>query len=247
MSRALIVVGILACAACRAAGPDQGSRFQVAQDGPQQKLSVGSILVANEKLGDPNFAESVVLVLQRDEQEGTLGIVINRRSDVPLSKLFPDIKHASSDPIYLGGPVGIRTAQALLRLPSKTDDATPVSGDVYVTASKKLIEKSVASGAQASKFRLFLGYAGWAPGQLEAEIRLGAWSILRGQSKIIFDGEPDSLWQRLNRETHWQMARYIQLNLRLAETRGLIPSHCSVFKSRKRAPNSRPVVSKSKA
>lgn len=208
MSRALIVAGILVCAVCRAAGPGRDGRFQVAQYGPQTNISVGSILVASEKLGDPNFAESVVLILQHDEQEGTLGVIINRQSELPLSRLFPSIKHASSDPIYMGGPVGITIAQALLRLRSKTDDATPVSGDVYVTASKKLIEKSVASGAQSSKFRVFLGYAGWAPGQLEAEIRLSAWSLLRAQSKIIFDGEPDSLWQRLNRETHWQMAQY---------------------------------------
>lgn len=207
MLRGIRVAGLLFCAACFAASSKRTGKFQATQYEPQQNVSVGSILVAKEKLGDPNFAESVVLIVQHDEDEGTLGIVINRPSDVPLSQVFPHVKHATSDPVYMGGPVGLTIGQALLRLPAKADDTTHVSGDVFVTASKKLIEKSVGSRAQPSKFRLFLGYAGWAPGQLEAELRLGAWSVLKGQSKIIFDDDPDSLWDRLIRETQWQMAQ----------------------------------------
>lgn len=196
----------MTCALCLAADSHRTTKIEIAQYEPQQNVSVGSILVAKEKLGDPNFAESVVLIVQYDKDEGTVGIVINRPSDVPLSQVFPHIKYATADPVYMGGPVGITAGQALLRLPAKTDDATPIVGNVYVTASKKLIEKSVSSRAAPSKFRLFLGYAGWAPGQLEAEIRLGAWSILKGHSKIIFDDDPSSLWDRLIRETQWQMA-----------------------------------------
>ncbi|HEY7304460.1 MAG TPA: YqgE/AlgH family protein [Bryobacteraceae bacterium] len=187
--------------------PASERRLLPAQFEQQQSLSAGSILVAKEKLGDPNFAESVILIVQYDEDEGTMGVILNRQSDVPLSRVFPDIKHATADPVYLGGPVGTTVGQALLRLPDKADEATHVAGDVYATAAKKLIEKSVASRTPPSKFRLFLGYAGWAPGQLEAEVRLGAWAVLRGQSKIIFDNDPDSLWQRLIRETQWQMAK----------------------------------------
>lgn len=207
MGHGLTVTGLLLCAAYVTAGQTRTLTLQTAQYEPEQTLSVGSVLVAKEKLGDPNFAESVVLIIQRDEDEGTLGIVINRPSDVPLSQIFPQIKHAPADPVYMGGPVGITVGQALLRLPEKANDATQIADDVYVTTSKKLIEKSVASGAQASKFRLFLGYAGWAPGQLENEVQLGAWSVLKGHSKIIFDNDPASLWDRLIRETHWQMAQ----------------------------------------
>ena len=207
MLRGVAVTGLLVCAICFAASSNRSRYLHAAQLEPQQDLSIGSILVAKEKLGDPNFAESVVLIVQYDQDEGTLGLVINRPSEVPLLQLFPHVKHAPADPVYMGGPVGITIGQALLRLPAKTDDATHISGDVYVTASKKLIEKSVASHARPSKFRLFLGYAGWAPGQLEAEVRLGAWSLLKGHAKIIFDSDPGSLWERLIRETHWQMAQ----------------------------------------
>lgn len=177
----------------------------------EQHLSVGDILVANEKLGDPNFAEAVVLLVQFDASEGTVGLVINRRSEIPLSRIFPDVKHATADPIYMGGPVGITIGQALLRLPGKAEELEHVSGDVYATADKELIEKSVSSRAQPSKFRLYFGYAGWAPGQLEAEIRLGAWAVLKGRSKVVFDSDPDSLWDRLIRESRTRMAGGNQL------------------------------------
>lgn len=172
-----------------------------------QPLSVGSILVANEKLGDPNFAESVILLLQYDEEKGAVGLILNRRTRIPLSRVFPKTKQASADLVYMGGPVEITAGQALLRMPEKSDQATHIMADVYVTGTKDLIEKSVAARVDPSKFRLYLGYAGWAPDQLEAEIRLGAWSILHRGPQVVFDDDPDSLWSRLIRQTHMQVAR----------------------------------------
>jgi putative transcriptional regulator len=195
VSRKLPVPLLLAFAMCASA-----------QYGVEQPLSVGDVLVANKKLADPNFAEAVVLLVQYDKDEGTVGLVINRKSEIPLSRIFPDIKHATADPVYIGGPVGIGVGQALLRLPAKTDEARQVSGDIYATGDKDLIEKTVSSRAQPSRFRLYFGYAGWAPGQLEAEIRLGAWTVLKNRSKITFDDDPDSLWDRLIRESETRMA-----------------------------------------
>jgi putative transcriptional regulator len=69
-----------------------------------------------------------------------------------------------------------------------------------------VIEKSIASRLDSSKFRVYLGYAGWAPGQLETEIRLGAWSVLEDRPQIVFDPNPDSLWSRLTQQSHMQIA-----------------------------------------
>jgi putative transcriptional regulator len=170
---------------------------------PQERLSVGKILVANEKLGDPNFARSIILIVQFDKEVGSVGLIINRQTGISASRLFPRMKQASQEPVYMGGPLEITGVQALLRLPEKANQATLVTGDTYVTASRELIEKSVASQTDPSKFRLYVGYAGWAPGQLEAEIRLGAWSLMSGDAGIIFDRDPASLWSRLN---HSQIA-----------------------------------------
>jgi putative transcriptional regulator len=168
-----------------------------AQYSAQKQLSVGNILVANEKLADPNFAESVILIVHFNKDNGTVGLILNRQTEIPVSRILPKAKHATKDPVYIGGPLEITSAHVLLRLAEKADRAIHVTGDVYITASEALIEKSVASQADPAKFRLYLGHAGWAPGQLEAEIRLGAWSLISSDPKIVFDREPDSLWSRL--------------------------------------------------
>ncbi|HZS54855.1 MAG TPA: YqgE/AlgH family protein [Bryobacteraceae bacterium] len=176
-----------------------------AQYSTELHLDAGSILCANEKLSDPNFARSVILIVRFDPDKGAEGLVLNRQTEIPISRVFPKAKHAK-DPVYLGGPVQISGVQALLRLTEKTADAVQIVGDVYVTGAKELIDKSIDSEADASKFRLYLGYAGWTSGQLEAEIRMGAWSVIRGGAKIVFDPNPDSLWPRLTRESRTQIA-----------------------------------------
>jgi putative transcriptional regulator len=195
----------LAVALCLAGLRNNNGNSRNAQYRSEQ-LSIGNILVASEKLGDPNFAESVVLIVHYDEDDGTVGVIINRRTEVPLSRIFPKAKHATQDPVYMGGPVAITAIQGLLRLPDKTDQATHVMADIFVTGAKDLIEKSIASRLDPSKFRVYLGYAGWAPGQLEAEIQLGAWSVVNPDPKIVFDADPDSLWSRLIQESHMQTA-----------------------------------------
>jgi putative transcriptional regulator len=172
--------------------------------GPQPPAA-GKFLVATDKLGDPNFSESVVLVTQYSPDDGTIGLVVNRRTDVPLSRVFPK-KGATEDPVFAGGPVDIRLVQALVRKSAKPNHSTHLVEDVYAVASKEEIEKSIAARVEPSKFRAYLGYAGWGPSQLEQEIEIGAWSVLNAAPKMIFDEDPDSLWERLNRLAHSQIA-----------------------------------------
>jgi putative transcriptional regulator len=177
----------------------------VAQFTQTQHPAAGQFLVATDKLDDPNFAETVVLIIQYDEDEGTVGVIVNRRSQVPLSKVFSK-KGVTDDPVFAGGPVDLRAVQALLRSPTKPTDAIHIIEDVYATGNKEQIEKSLGSRTGPSKFRVYLGYAGWESGQLEAEIQMGAWSILRATPTTIFDENPDSLWDRLNRQANSQIA-----------------------------------------
>ncbi len=200
MWRALTMAVILVSAFSLSGLPERSGQTHQVQYGIQQPLSVGDVLLASTKLADPNFAESVVLILQHGEDDGTVGLIVNRQSEVPLSKLFPHLKGGSSDPVFQGGPVSPEIVLALVRASTKPEKATRITEDVYVSGNKELIEKSVTSRIPASKFRLYLGYAGWAPGQLEAEMSLGAWSIARGGPRVIFDSDPNSLWLRLTRE-----------------------------------------------
>jgi putative transcriptional regulator len=168
-------------------------------------LAPGTLLVASDKLGDPNFAETVVLITRRDETEGTMGVVLNRPMDMTLAKAFPGLK-GNSDPVYEGGPVSPDAVQALLRTSAQPAEAERIAADIYLVARKAALEKSITDRVPSEKFRVYLGYAGWGPGQLENEIREGAWTTTRGV-RYVFDSEPASLWPRLKRDAESQVAQ----------------------------------------
>ncbi len=173
------------------------------------ELAAGSFLVSSRDLNDPNFAETVILLLRYDEDEGAMGLIVNRRGDVPLSRVFEDLKGAKGrkDPAYLGGPVEPDNVLALLRSSTKIPDAQRVFAGVYLISDKELLEKTLGDKAEASVFHVYLGYAGWGPGQLEHEVDLGAWHILPPDAGSVFDADPDSVWTRLIRRTELRIAR----------------------------------------
>jgi len=172
-------------------------------------LAPGKFLVASRELGDPNFVESVVLLISYEEKKGAMGLIVNRRTEVPLSRVFEDLKSAKgrSDQIYLGGPVELTTVMALVKTTAKPADAQSVFGDVYLIASKTSLEKALADRTDPAAFHVFVGYAGWGPGQLEREVDLGAWNIMNAEAPLVFHPDPESVWPRLIRRTESQIAR----------------------------------------
>ena len=106
-----------------------------AQNPSTDQIGVGRLLIANKELGDPNFVQTVILIVDYDGEKGASGLILNRRTKVELAKVFPDVKNAPSDPVYQGGPVEVNGAQALLRSHEKPGNASHVFGDVYVTGS----------------------------------------------------------------------------------------------------------------
>jgi len=178
-----------------------------AQSTRAEDLAAGKMLVATRDLPDPNFAETVVLLVDYNEN-GVLGLIVNRRSDLPISHVLDAVNGAKkrSDPVYSGGPVSATGVVALLRSHNKPDDAKHVFGDIYFVSTKEMLEKTVAGAADANTLHVYLGYAGWTEGQLENEVQLGAWYIFEGNPTAIFDPDPDSLWGRLIRQTELQIA-----------------------------------------
>lgn len=176
--------------------------------GQTEKLAPGMFLVAGRDLGDPNFAHSVVLLLHYDDENGAVGLIINRQTDVALSRVFAELKEAKGreDPIYVGGPVETGSVLALLKSSSKPKEAELVFGDVYLISSKKLLAKTLADGVEPNQFHAYLGYAGWGREQLEHEVELGAWHVLPADSGNIFHPSPDSVWERLIRRTEVRIA-----------------------------------------
>jgi putative AlgH/UPF0301 family transcriptional regulator len=180
-----------------------------AQSVRPEDLAAGKLLVASRDLLDPNFVQTVVLLVRYSEDEDSVvGLIINRRTQIPLARVFPELKEAKgqSDPIYRGGPVERTAALALLRAPAKPDDAEHVFANVSMISSRPLLDKTIAARMDPSMFHVYLGYAGWTAQQLHGEVELGAWHIFPGSAAAVFDTDPETLWSRLIRKTEERIA-----------------------------------------
>jgi putative transcriptional regulator len=165
-----------------------------------EDLAEGTIVVANRKLKDPHFAQTVVLIVHYDEQ-GTVGLVLNRPSEVTVSDLMNGVKDARNrkEAAFTGGPVEPMSVLALLRAREGPKGAQRVAGDIWAIVDEDLLKDALSEHKGPEELRFYVGYAGWGPGQLEAEMEAGAWRVIRGNANTVFDATPDSLWDRVVR------------------------------------------------
>lgn len=177
----------------------------VAQVG-STSLAVGRVLIADKDLHDPNFEATVIVLLSYDEDDGAGGVILNRPSETTVAEALKELPEARAnrDLAYEGGPVQTKRVLALLHAPSKLEDADEVVPGVYSVGTTKLLRKALT---EKMELRVFAGYAGWGPGQLEAEVDAGAWHIERGQASTVFDADPESMWQRMVSRLNRQIAR----------------------------------------
>ncbi|MCC7176108.1 MAG: YqgE/AlgH family protein [Bryobacterales bacterium] len=173
-----------------------------------QALGVGKLLVASREVGDPNFSRTVVLLV-RYGRTGVVGLILNRPSQTPLSVALKGMEEARgrSDPIYLGGPVGLGGALALLRTQEPPPEAPRVLDGVHLLSSREELARGLASRAGPASLRVYLGYAGWTHPRLQAEVSRRIWHVLDGSSGIVFDAYPASLWERLIPKAEPKLAR----------------------------------------
>ncbi len=181
--------------------------FVPVQSKDPKDVGTGKLLVASRELADSNFAKTVILLVHCDT-EGAVGLMLNRRTHIPISRLFAHLQSAKdlSDPVYLGGPVETPTVFALRESRDKLEDAERVFDRVYWISGKTGLEKTISSRPEAGAFHLYLGYAGWTTDQLRTEVRLGAWLILPADTQSIFTADPDSLWRDLIKKTELNVA-----------------------------------------
>jgi putative AlgH/UPF0301 family transcriptional regulator len=171
-------------------------------------LGVGKILVASRGLGDPFFAQTVILLVQYDAG-GVVGLLLNRRTELPVSRVLGDYQAAKdrSDAVYFGGPVDSQQVWALRKSPPIPDGATQICHGVYQIATKAQLERALTDRPAPKAFHVYLGYAGWQADQLRKEMELGAWFVFPGDAETVFNSAPDSLWPQMIRKTELQMAR----------------------------------------
>lgn len=164
--------------------------------GSVRALAAGKLLVAARNLPDPNFAASVIVLVDFSRQ-GAMGLIVNRRTTVALSRLMPDLEHGAGGEAlaFFGGPVSPTGVLGLLRSTSPRVEGRQVTDGVVLVSTRDALDQLLASGIGADRFRVYLGYAGWGAGQLERETSEGAWHVLDGDAAIVFDPEPDATWR----------------------------------------------------
>lgn len=163
--------------------------------GADQQPAKGKLLVATELVRGEVFAQTVILLLHYDEN-GAIGIVVNRPTDIKPGELVADVEafSAYSGTLYWGGPVQMNSLRALLR----TD--TPPQGAEAIVDSVHLVhidDELKDIPADLASLRFFIGYAGWGAGQLDREMDRGSWHVVPALGEHIFADEPRALWSRL--------------------------------------------------
>ena len=193
------------CVLVGASAAPEGREVAQLRPGALRELATGKVLIASRALGDPNFVQTVVLLADHNEQ-GSMGVVINRRSEIPVSSVFPHLARTWKAAIFIGGPVAPTGILALLRASTPPPDSRPVVADLHVITTREPLETLVRQGPGLTHFRLYAGYAGWGPGQLERETAQGAWHVLSADPAIAFDSDPPTLWDREIRRTEARLA-----------------------------------------
>jgi putative transcriptional regulator len=184
--------------------------------GPREELAKGKFLVASRRLLDPNFREAVVLLVEYG-LDGAMGLVINRPSKVKLTAVFPDIKELKDrkDTIFIGGPVAVNRMMMLIRSSRVPEASKEITQDVYMSSSWKVLERLMKNTVKDETFRLFAGYAGWAPDQLDFERTRGDWHVLKADTEAVFSQNPSALWPELIQRVtaKWVRTEHLHKNL----------------------------------
>lgn len=170
-----------------------------AQDGLQPGRGV--LLVAGTQIRDPRFMESVILLISAGTG-GSMGLILNKPTATKVSSRFGGTGSMSRGaPLFFGGPVGGHELLMLRRADRAPADWAAVADRVFVTNSRMAMMDALMTARTAEEFRVYAGYAGWAAGQLEREIRRGDWYLLPADEAVIFRRDMTKLWPELFRKS----------------------------------------------
>ena len=158
-------------------------------------LGKGIFLVATPSLRDHNFRQTVILLCEHGE-EGALGVVVNRPTKINITEVLPQIPilEGQKHMVFSGGPVQRNHLLILYRTPEEPENTHHVFNGVYLGGNMTALEEIVKNPFSPDNFRAFMGYSGWAPGQLENEMESGSWLTLPADSSFMFDWDHTRVW-----------------------------------------------------
>jgi putative transcriptional regulator len=158
----------------------------------------GKFLVASRNLIEPRFRETVVLLIEYSA-DGAAGLIINRPTKVSLAEVLPSIPglRERADVVYYGGPVEGHQLKMLIRSGEKPEESDRVFGNVYVSSSKNTLERILGAHKTEKQLRIYAGYAGWVPRQLDWEVSQGDWLVVSADAGSIFEKKSSEIWREL--------------------------------------------------
>ena len=167
---------------------------QAQQEFSPRSVEKGVLLVASPSLSDPNFHQSVLLIVEHG-RGGTVGLILNRPTNVLLSEALPDftVLKRPNHRLFVGGPVERTQLVLLFRLTQLLPDTRQIVDGIYV-GTPRVLERIMTQPKPTETFRAFTGFSGWGPGQLEHEMLEGAWGVLPLDTFNIFEKDPATLW-----------------------------------------------------
>ena len=167
---------------------------------PRADSLAPTLLLAMPQLRDPNFERSVVLLCEHNDT-GAMGFVVNRPTDMRAAEavqLDPPLESDSNLCLWTGGPVETHRGFLLLGNSPGVDDSEEIGEGFHLSASldvlRTLLEATPAPGAPP-RCRLLLGYAGWGPGQLDAELTASSWLTAPADPELVFGVDPEVMWE----------------------------------------------------
>lgn len=165
------------------------------------KTLAGQLLVAMPQMPDQRFARSVIYLCAHSGDEGAMGLVINKPlGSLTLGELFTQLDiepsaTAEAEPVHFGGPVETGRGFVLHTADYREEATLHVAGNIAVTATLDIL-RAIGKGRGPRHCLFALGYAGWGPGQLDAEIQANGWLCVAADDHILFDRDHDGKWKR---------------------------------------------------
>lgn len=160
-------------------------------------LAKGKFLVAGAGSNDPIFKETVILLIEYGSH-GAAGLILNRPLSVRLADTVLGVADSRKhDPLFFGGPVEPGNVWMLFRTEGEMAGCGPVLPGVCVSTSEANLRKGMEAGMPSGAFRIYAGYAGWAPDQLERELLRGGWHVIDADPDAVFASDPEKVWEGL--------------------------------------------------
>lgn len=181
------------------AGPPFVAPLRESDLKPADEIARGTFLVASPMLRDPNFVRSVVLLCEHTE-EGSWGLVVNRRTELTLGDVLPDVPFPASNrlPVLWGGPVETSRMQVLHRLRRGPGEEIEICPDVCLGLEIEDLRDLVRCPPLAGEaIHPIVGHAGWGADQLTSEIRGGAWIVCQADARFVFDVPREAVWEEV--------------------------------------------------